>query len=432
MNNNAPLIIYNLFPRFFRHFDEWADFLPHIAEMGFNAVFVNPFFETGFSGSLYAIKDYYKLNPLFLKKDEDPTDFSPIKRFNNACKKYNLKLFIDLVINHTAFDSVLTKQHPEWYKRDNKGKLISPYAIDPANPSNVTVWGDLASIDNLNSPDRENLWNYWDNLIAFFQKMDIHGFRCDAAYQVPVELWCRLIYSAKSRNPQATFLAETLGCTIEQTLALAPAKFDYFFNSVKWWNYDSSWAIEQHSLFQKIAPTISFPESHDTERVASTPPGTIQNQKSRYAFASLFSKGLLMPMSYEYGAITRINVVKGKPEDLDKPQWDISKWIAWVNKLKCKLPPLNEEGRWRVLNSYNESFLFLEKSSSIYSEKILVCVNKKLSEKIVINQENIPFEVTEYKYIISFLEDDFSPKEISFPIYLNQADVILFYKENKI
>lgn len=430
MKNKNPLLIYNLFPRFFHHIYEWIDFLPHVAEMGFNAIFVNPFFETGFSGSLYAVKDYYKINPLFLMKGEDPKDFSPVISFNEACKKNGLELFIDLVINHTAFDCVLTKEHPEWYKRDSNGKLISPYAIDPANPSNVTVWGDLASIDNLNSSDRDGLWNYWDSLIAFFQKMDINGFRCDAAYQVPVELWSKLISSAKARNTKATFLAETLGCTIEQTLALTPAKFDYLFNSVKWWNYDSSWAVEQHSLFQEIAPTISFAESHDTERVASTPPGTIENQKSKYAFASLFSKGLLMPIGYEYGTTTRINVVKGKPEDFDKPEWELSKWIASVNKMKRNIIPLNEEGKWSVINSYNEPFLWLEKYSLFKDCKVLVCVNKKLTEKIIVDKVNIPSQIEEYTYMVSYGEDILSSKRVSLPLILKPADIVLFYNDN--
>ncbi len=33
--------------------------------MGFNAVYINPFHYPGFSGSLYAVKDYYRLNPRF-------------------------------------------------------------------------------------------------------------------------------------------------------------------------------------------------------------------------------------------------------------------------------------------------------------------------------------------------------------------------------
>ena len=34
--------------------------------MGFNWIFLNPIHYPGFSGSLYAVKDYYALNPLFV------------------------------------------------------------------------------------------------------------------------------------------------------------------------------------------------------------------------------------------------------------------------------------------------------------------------------------------------------------------------------
>jgi starch synthase (maltosyl-transferring) len=85
-------IIYNLFPRHFHSIDEWSGAIAHIKEMGFNAVFVNPFHETGFSGSLYAIKDYFRLNPLFLRKGQDPVDFSPLKRFIGECQKTGLDL----------------------------------------------------------------------------------------------------------------------------------------------------------------------------------------------------------------------------------------------------------------------------------------------------------------------------------------------------
>ena len=41
-----------------------------------------------------------------------------------------MDIIMDLVINHTAFDSVLTTSHPEWYKHDNEEDL-NPSAIDP-------------------------------------------------------------------------------------------------------------------------------------------------------------------------------------------------------------------------------------------------------------------------------------------------------------
>ncbi|MDD5673466.1 MAG: alpha-amylase family glycosyl hydrolase, partial [Chitinivibrionales bacterium] len=317
-NITVPLV-YNLFPRHYANIDEWNGAIAHIAGMGFNWIYINPFHATGFSGSLYAIKNYYELNPIFLKKGQDSGDFRPLKKFIAGSINAGCNIMMDLVINHTAFDSPLVKSNPQWYLRDQCGKLVSPSAIDPADATKVTVWGDLAEIDNKNSGDKKNLWAYWDKLVAFYQAMGITGFRCDAAYQVPAELWTALIGHAKKRHPKTIFIAETLGCRLCEIDALASAGFDYLFNSSKYWNFDKSWCVEQHAANKVIAPSISFPESHDTPRLAGEPPGTVDMQKSRYAFAALFSAGLLMPMGYEFGAKIKMNVVTGSPGDVEKP-----------------------------------------------------------------------------------------------------------------
>jgi starch synthase (maltosyl-transferring) len=49
--------IYNLFPLLVGTISAWRAELPRIAAMNFDWVYVNPFHETGGSGSLYAIRD---------------------------------------------------------------------------------------------------------------------------------------------------------------------------------------------------------------------------------------------------------------------------------------------------------------------------------------------------------------------------------------
>ena len=68
------LRIYNLFPSLAGTIRDWMGHLPRIAGMGFNAVYVNPFHYPGFSGSLYAVKDYYRLNPRFRGKEPGDDD----------------------------------------------------------------------------------------------------------------------------------------------------------------------------------------------------------------------------------------------------------------------------------------------------------------------------------------------------------------------
>jgi starch synthase (maltosyl-transferring) len=181
---------------------------------------------------------------------------------------------MDLVINHTSKDHPLTKEHPEWYVRDAKGEVVSPFVREAHDPTQITVWGDLAEIDNENSPDREGLWNFWAELVRDGLKLGFRGFRCDAAYKVPGALWKYLIEEARRIDPEAQFFAETLGAPVEQVLQLREAGFDYFFNSSKWWNFRERWALDQHAAFGRIAPSVAFPETHDTKRLAEESGGS--------------------------------------------------------------------------------------------------------------------------------------------------------------
>lgn len=426
MKSNKIPVMYNLFPRHFKKMNEWKSILPKIKSMNFNSVFVNPFHETGFSGSLYAVKDYFKLNPLYLDPGANGYDYAPLIDFVNTARNLDLEVVMDLVINHTAVDSPLTTEHPQWFKREHNGQLMHPFAIDPGNPSNVTVWGDLATVDNMDSPDRNNLWNFWDHLINFYQDKGILGFRCDAAYQVPAPLWKFLIEKAKYRYPESTFYAETLGCQLSQIEALANVGFDYLFNSVKWWAFDQSWAIDQHRSNQKIAPSLAFPESHDTERLASVHPGTEIVQKSKYAFASLFSQGVMMTMGYEYGATTRMDVVRGTPADVDKHKWDLTDWIGLMNILKTNIPVLAEEGGWNIMCDFHLPYIFLEKYSNKGNKNVYVCVNKNLTNETHVENWMIPDPIKRCRKLVQLINSPEREEPIPNAFMLDPADVLLF------
>ena len=288
------------------------------------------------------------------------------------------------------------------------------------------MWGDLASIDNEGSSDREALWRYWDRVVSFYQTLGFTGFRCDAAYQVPASLWSWLIDRAKKRDDGAMFYAETLGCRLDQIEALNGCGFDFLFNSVKWWRYDQSWLLDQHAANKHIAPSIGFAESHDTERLASVWPGSEAVQKSRYAFAALFSKGLLMPMGFEFGAITRIDVVHGTPRDVDPPQWDLTKWISAMNRFKLTVPVLSEEGCWRPLTDYGCPCLFLEKASDLGNKPVYLCVNKNATAPVTIDTPMIPNEVRRCTKMHTLMELPIREDAVPKAFLLDPAEIVLF------
>ena len=333
--------IYNLFPRLVGSMDRWLEHLPRIREMGFDWVYVNPWHYAGYSGSLYAVKDYYAYHPLFVNANLAATPEEQLRGFIDAAHGHGLKVMMDLVVNHTAFDSVLATEHPEWFQKDEAGQLKRPGCMD----GDVWIeWGDLVQLDNAASPDRQGLWSYWLGVMRHYLSLGVDGFRADAAYHVPAELWEFLIPAVRHEFPLTEFFAETLGCRPWEVIACADAGFDYVFNSVRWWDLDAAWLLEAHNKVVGAAPSIGFPESHDTQRLADELVGDGAAVMQRYTFAALFSTGVLVPVGFEFGFRTRLDVVETYPDAWEAPSLDLTGPIKAVNALKSSARVFNLDG----------------------------------------------------------------------------------------
>ena len=170
-----PLYIYNLFPKLYKNIGDWSKQIKNISNMGFNSIYINPFHYPGFSGSLYAPKDYYQFNPNFFTSKSTPEE--QLSNFINQCAEKNIDVIMDLVINHTSIDSPLIEKHKNWYLLEN-GDVKRPGAWE--NGKYIT-WGDLATFDIENSPDRDNLWHYLLEVCKYYLKLGVSAFRCVAS-----------------------------------------------------------------------------------------------------------------------------------------------------------------------------------------------------------------------------------------------------------
>src|SRR6478736_6666891 len=130
------MILYNLFPLLAGPFDRWSPHLERARAMGFDWVYINPIQRTGASGSLYSIADYFQLNPALA----NPGDSTPLDEQCRVMIKQahasGLKLMIDLVINHSAYDSPLTKEHPAWFVREADGRIAHAKQDAPSSTAN--------------------------------------------------------------------------------------------------------------------------------------------------------------------------------------------------------------------------------------------------------------------------------------------------------
>lgn len=370
-------IIYNLFPLLAGPLPDWFPHIPRIARMGFDWLYLNPIHYPGFSGSLYAVKDYFSLYPLLTKGvEEDP--FGALRDFCEQAHSQGLSVMLDLVLNHTASDAVLVEEHPEWFARNPDGSLKHPSCIDPADATQVTVWGDLAELEFWPPPDPEGLLQYFLQVIKFYMEKGIRGFRCDAAYKVPGTFWARLIHETRQLEPTICFVAETLGCRLPEIKQLHNAGFDLLYNSSKWWDFQAPWCLEQYRANRQIAPSISFPETHDTARLITEVGGNVALVRQAYIFAAFFSAGLLMPMGFEYGLPKKLHVISTRPEDWLEKQYDLTDFITQVNLMKRSCPVLQEEGPIKKLSKAGKPIVLLRKTRDRHPGAVLAVINATL------------------------------------------------------
>ncbi len=185
------------------------------------------------------------------------------------------------------------------------------------------------------------------------------------------------------------FFAETLGNPPDLTRKTAIAGFDYIFNSSKWWDFGSHWLMKQYALTRDIAPSVSFPESHDTVRLCDELHGNIEGVKQRYLFSALFSGGVMMPMGFEFGFHKRLHVVKTKPEDWEDTGIDLTSFIARVNRIKTEHIIFQEDAPTEMLHHENPNVLLMWKASTHTREESLAIINKDISHSQHFSAENL-------------------------------------------
>ena len=166
--------------------------LDNLRKLGVNIVWLMPIHpdgqlkKKGSLGSPYAVRDYYAIDPALGTKED-------MHRLVQEAHKQQMKVVIDIVANHTAWDSVMMA-HPEFYRKDKDGHITSPYD-----------WTDVAALDYSNAKLRRYMT---DMLLYWIKDFDLDGFRCDAAGEVPTDFWEQARKEVSEAKPDIIMLAE--------------------------------------------------------------------------------------------------------------------------------------------------------------------------------------------------------------------------------
>ena len=122
----------------------------------------------GSLGSYYACSDYTSTNPEFGSLDD-------FKSLVKRAQALGFKVIIDWVANHTGCDHHWTKDHPEYYLRNEKGEFYDSHG-----------WQDVIDLNYYNSGMRQSMI---DSMKFWVRECNIDGFRCDMAHLVPLDFW---------------------------------------------------------------------------------------------------------------------------------------------------------------------------------------------------------------------------------------------------
>jgi glycosidase len=175
--------------------------------------------------------------------------------------KRGMKVIMDVVADHTAWDSVMM-QHPDFYKHDAQGNIISP----------VPAWTDVAALNYANPELRRYMiamFKYW------IQTCDVDGFRCDAAAMLPTDFWEQIRTELAKAKPDIIMLAEaskpellTKAFDIDYSWPLLTTMDDVLMHDAPGTKIRSSWE-QTRAEFPEDALHLRISDDHDEARAIS-------------------------------------------------------------------------------------------------------------------------------------------------------------------
>ncbi|MGQ0543614.1 MAG: alpha-amylase family glycosyl hydrolase [Blastocatellia bacterium] len=253
-------VLYEIFPR---QYSAKGDFngitadLDRLNNLGVTVLWLMPIHPIGQAkkkgtvGSPYAVRDFYAINPDY----GTPAD---LKRLVAEAHKRGMKVIIDIVANHTSWDSVMMK-NPTYYTKNDKGEIIPP----------VADWADVADLNYENPETRKYII---DMLKFWVRDYDLDGFRCDVAGFIPTDFWETARAEVDKVKADTIWLAEWESPDLH----------------VKAFDVDYSWQVhgaltevlhglkpasrirevweEQHAKFPKGSLRMRFSDNHDERR----------------------------------------------------------------------------------------------------------------------------------------------------------------------
>jgi glycosidase len=231
----------------------FATHLPRLKDMGVETLWFMPLQPIGIQnrkgtfGSYYSISDYISLNPEY-------GDFDDFRSLVEAAHDLKMKVIIDWVANHTAWDHVWTLTRPDFFSKNEHGDFRPPYP-------------DWADVIHLNYENKELWIAMADDMKFWIDNFDIDGFRCDMAHLVPLDFW-RYARTVLDKEKKLFWLAETENVNYHEVFD-ASYTWEFLHKMESYWKRETDMngliSVLQHydDAFPKNALRMFFTSNHD-------------------------------------------------------------------------------------------------------------------------------------------------------------------------
>jgi len=179
------------------------DGLDRVQAVGANVVWLMPIYPIGVVnrkeplGSPYSVRDYRAIDSAY----GTPADFRALVE---AVHARGMKLILDWVPNHTAWDNAWIHEHPDFYARNERGEITVPRD----DQGRLTDWTDVAQLDYHSPALRREMiaiMRYW------MEEYGIDGFRVDVAGFVSDDFWREAVPALRSAVPRRILLLAESG-----------------------------------------------------------------------------------------------------------------------------------------------------------------------------------------------------------------------------
>jgi glycosidase len=247
----------------------------HLAELGSSSL-----------GSPYSVKDYTDINP----------DFGTVEDFVgmvDEAHQLGMKVILDWVANHSAFDCDWTETHRGYYLLNNSGNLQPPAGTD--------LW-DVTQFDWENGV-QNGLYNGMANAMEFWvAEADIDGFRCDVAEKVPVAFWEIARRRLEALKPDIFMLAEA-DEPVHHNRAFDMScawRCHHLINEIAQGREDASVLREYLTEEAEKFPTDAYRMGFATNHEENSWNGTISERYGEAGDAMVILSGMLLDMPLIY------------------------------------------------------------------------------------------------------------------------------------